>query len=98
MPGVTLETDTAGVDKHILLRGAFGKCAPAVYINGLVMTGRTADGGDPISITADDLDTWIRPGDVTGIEVYAGDTVPPDFQQGMSGCGSILIWTRLGRV
>jgi len=97
LPGVQLDYDTTGVEKQVLMRGAFGKCAPAVYINGLVMTSRTADGGDAISMTADDLDTWIRPGDVIGIEVYAGDTAPIEYQQGMSGCGSILIWTKLGR-
>jgi len=97
VPGATLDYDTTGVDKHLLIRGGTGKCAPALFINGLPMTSRTADGGDAISITADDLDTWIRPADVIGIEVYTGDTAPVEFQQSMSGCGSVLIWTRLGR-
>ena len=45
----------------------------------------------------DDLDTWMRPADVIGIEVYTGDTAPIEFQQALSGCGSVLIWTKLGR-
>lgn len=98
VPGVTLDYDTTGVDKHLLLRGgSTGKCEPALFINGLPMTSRTVDGGDAISITADDLDTWIRPADVIGIEVYTGDTAPIEFQQSLSGCGSVLIWTKLGR-
>ena len=97
VPGVTLDYDTTGVDKHLLIRGATGKCAPALFINGLPMTSRTADGGDAISITADDLDTWMRPADVVGIEVYLGDSAPIEFQQSLSGCGSVLIWTKLGR-
>ncbi|MEO5903618.1 MAG: carboxypeptidase regulatory-like domain-containing protein [Gemmatimonadaceae bacterium] len=98
VPGVVLDYDTTGVEKQLLIRGGTGgKCAPALFINGLPMTSRTADGGDAVSITADDLDTWIRPADVIGIEVYTGETAPIEFQQALSGCGSVLIWTKLGR-
>ena len=31
---------------------------------------------------------------MAGIEVYTGAMVPPEFQPGMIGCGSIVIWTR----
>ena len=76
------------------MRGAFGSCDPAIYINGLPMTSRTARGA-AVTITADDIDAWMRPQDVTGIEIYAGDSAPVEYQQGMSGCGSILIWMKL---
>lgn len=46
------------------------------------------------TLSADEIDTWMRPDDIVGIEVYAGAGMPAQFQQGMSACGSIVIWTR----
>ena len=101
MPGLHMEYDTRALNKRIVMRGAFGACDPSIYINGMSMTDATADstrsGIATVTITADDLDTWMRPNDVTGIEVYSGDNVPPQYQQAMRGCGSILIWTKLRR-
>lgn len=93
MPGIHLE---GTVDKKIVMRGAFGSCDPAIYINGMPMTSRTANGGT-VTISAEDIDAWMRPRDVTGIEIYAGDSAPVEYQQGMSGCGSILFWMKLKR-
>jgi len=93
MPGIHLE---GTVDKKIVMRGAFGPCDPAIYINGMPMTSRTANGGT-VTISAEDIDAWMRPRDVTGIEIYAGDSAPVEYQQGMSGCGSILFWMKLKR-
>ena len=45
-------------------------------------------------MTADELDVWVRPNEVKGIEVYAGIGAPMEYQVGLSGCGSILIWTK----
>jgi hypothetical protein len=62
-------------------------------------------------MTAEDLDNWVRPQEIGGIEIYAGLGAPPQFQaltfltpargdsvsgaaEGMTRCGSILIWTR----
>jgi Carboxypeptidase regulatory-like domain/TonB-dependent Receptor Plug Domain len=91
MPGILLE---GGVEKRIKMRGAFGKCDPAIYINGMPMTSQRANGG-VVTVAVDDIDGWMRPRDVTGIEIYAGDSAPVEYQQGMSGCGSILIWMKL---
>ncbi len=93
VPGVRLEFVTGGVDRRITVRGPFGECEPSIYINGQPMT--TFSGRSVVTLTADDLDTWVRPHDVIGIEVYTGETTPVQYQQGMSGCGSILIWTKL---
>ena len=93
MPGIHVE---GGVERQILMRGAFGKCDPSIYINGMPMTSQRANGG-VVTITVDDLNAWMLPRDVTGIEVYAGDSAPVEYQQGMSGCGSILIWMKLKR-
>lgn len=79
----------AGVQKHgefITVRGAFGECSPALYVNGsyLPAQGRLKD---------DDIDMWVSPKNIIGIEIYF-EPVPPQFQQGLSGCGSIVIWSR----
>ena len=68
----------------ILMRGSTDDwCYPAIYIDGL-----------PMELDADELENWLRPNEVLGIEVYPGITAPPEFQQGMTGCGSILIWRK----
>lgn len=92
MPGVHLQSD--GLDKRILMRGAFGPCEPGIYINGQLMTNRRADDSSAVTLTADDIDTWVRPNNVAGIEIYSESSAPGQFQQGLSGCGSIVIWTK----
>ena len=44
--------------------------------------------------TANDIDGWLQPKDVAGIEIYSEATVPNEFQQMRSGCGSIVIWKK----
>jgi hypothetical protein len=53
-------------------------------------------------LSADDIDTWVKPNEIAGIEVYTGPGVPPQFSAGMGVvglseqvCGSLIIWTRL---
>jgi hypothetical protein len=82
VPGVHVERSPLG-DDVILMRSPFGECAPAVYINGMYM-----------NLGPQDIDDWVRPKEVLGIEVYTGESVPPQFMRGLSGCGSIVIWTR----
>jgi hypothetical protein len=36
----------------------------------------------------------VRPADIAGIEVYAAGQVPAQFQPGLTGCGSIVFWTK----
>ena len=59
-------------------------CSPAIFVDGKNMS----------FMDAADIDDWVSPDGVTGIEVYAGTVVPAQFQVGMKGCGSIAIWTR----
>ena len=67
------------------LRGVFEPwCSPAIFVNGHNMT----------FMSADDLDDYVRPERVAGIEVYTGAVIPPQFQIGLGGCGSIVVWTR----
>jgi hypothetical protein len=70
-------------NSKILMRGSTDDwCYPTIYIDGQPMQ----------DLDADDLDAWFRPDDILGIEVYPGVSAPPQFQQAMTGCGTILIW------
>jgi hypothetical protein len=71
----------------IKLRGAFDDCSPGLYIDGQYVP--PAPGG----LKAADIDMWVNVNQIKGIEVYF-DHVPGQFQQGLSGCGSIVIWTK----
>jgi hypothetical protein len=76
----------------IRMRSAFGSafenasamCSPTVFLDGHHM-------GAALSI--EELDSWVSPSQIAGIEIYH-DVPPPQFQVGLSGCGSIVIWTR----
>ena len=69
----------------LLVRGiATGWCSPAVFVDGLYIRG----------MSADEVDGLAPAHRIAGIELYLGSTVPPQFQQQMTGCGSIVIWTK----
>ena len=75
------------VANGIKIRGPFGDCAPALYINGQYLPApRTG-------FRAADIDMWMSPAEIAGVEIYF-DAVPPEFQQPLSGCGSIVIWKK----
>jgi hypothetical protein len=75
-------------DGTLRMRGVFefgGTCMPDVYIDGHLMRG----------IDSRDLDDFVAPRDIAGIEVYgSGSPKPPQFDSGMSGCGSLVIWQK----
>jgi hypothetical protein len=62
--------------------GGEGRCFPNVFVD-----------GNSIPVAVSDLDGWLRPTDISSIEVYP-DAPPPQFQVALSGCGSIVIWTK----
>lgn len=66
--------------------GNFGvSCTPEVYVDGNYLP----------SITASEIDGLIPVENVAGIEVYsAGSPKPAQFDSGMSGCGSLVIWQK----
>jgi hypothetical protein len=69
----------------LLMRSAFGEsCTPTVYIDGLMMRG----------LSGAEIDVLVRTEDVGAIEVYSESQVPPQFQDGLSGCGSIVLWRK----
>ncbi len=87
VPGMRLEPDPGGGGLRILLRGTAGEpCAPSIYLNGTYMG----------EISADEVDSWVTPKSLTGIEIYPGGTEPPQFSRGLGGggCGSVVIWAK----
>ncbi len=83
LPGIRADSDSEGVK----MRGAFEPwCNASVFIDGQYMP----------FLTVEDIDAWVPPHRVAGIEVYSGTFIPADFQVGLNGCGSIAIWTRRG--
>jgi hypothetical protein len=78
-------TATPECGNKVLVRGnSEGVCAAAIYLDGRRLPG----------ITVDELDQWVHPNEIAGIEIYAGPGTPPEYLEGPRGCGSILIWTR----
>ena len=84
MPGVRLEIGPGGFEKQITINGPFGYCQPSIYLDGFRFD----------NISAGDIDDWASPGRLSGVEIYSEASVPPQYQQGMTGCGTILLWTR----
>ena len=84
VPGLFLDR-TMDAEEKVMMRGLFAdRCEPAIYINGQWMNG----------LTSGDLDGFIRPNDIAGIEVYMAGQVPAQFQPGLGGCGSLVFWTK----
>jgi hypothetical protein len=83
---------------QITLRSMFGgRCIPSVFIDGTYM----------FDLSADDIDGFVSPDEIAGIEIYSGLGVPPQFSAGNYGlgpggrpkepCGAVAIWTKQGR-
>lgn len=84
LPGTRLERDTFGA-RHIYVRSAFGEwCEPSVHIDGLYMW----------NLNADDIDGMVSLRNLKAVEVYTEATTPAEYQRAMTGCGTILIWTK----
>jgi hypothetical protein len=86
MAGMRVERTPEG-GTQIQIRGVFEDwCAPTFYLDGRSLG----------EITAEEVDTWVQPREVAGIEVYVGTGVPPQFSTSMAGpmCGAVVIWTR----
>ena len=76
-----------------------GGCTPTIYLDGATII----DVPDwmPIGSQSDlvvsfefDIDQWVSPEDVAGMEVYTGPAqVPVEFSTVGSECGVVVIWT-----
>lgn len=83
-PGLFLDAPR-GTEQYLQMRGVFTeRCIPSVYLNGAVMN----------NLSATDIDAFVSPPDIIGIEVYSQTQAPAQFQLGMTDCGSVVIWTR----
>lgn len=84
-PGVDVLPVDLGNNK-IMMKGVFSgdMCEPLIYLNGTAMPGATAE----------ELDNFVRPERVIGIEVYSATSMPAQFQSNRTGCGSIVVWAR----
>jgi hypothetical protein len=83
IPGLIFEP--RGASDRFFMRSAFGeRCVPAVFVDGHKME----------NLAANQLDVFVYPHEIAAIEVYSESQAPPQFQAPMSGCGSIVIWTR----
>lgn len=71
-------------DSVLLMRGGgFSPwCRPATFVDGM-----------RIELTGGDLNSWVQPDHITGVEVYAAGQAPVQYQT-LTGCGSVLTWTR----
>lgn len=83
LPGVRVYRQ--GFDKVLLVRGGVEDwCVPSVWV----------DDHYVFNMSGDDVDNWVKPDRVAGIEVYVGISTPAQYQRGLSGCGAIVIWTK----
>jgi hypothetical protein len=95
IPGMRMERE--GLDTRIIMRGLFTEqCAPSVFIDGHLINSVLTRGIDGAADTAAtvDVDDWVRPKEIAGLEVYAAGAVPKEFQTAFDGCGAVLIWSK----
>ena len=72
-------------EARIEMRSVFEeRCVPTFYVNDRQMP----------NLSAGDLDSVVKPGEIRAIEVYSSTNVPAQFQVAMNGCGAIVIWTK----
>jgi hypothetical protein len=85
VPGVSVSPAGFGRGNIMTMRvaGLGGACAPLVFLDGVLMP-------------RDEFpDTYLRPRDVEGIEVYKGGaTTPARFNVMASACCVVVVWTR----
>jgi hypothetical protein len=88
IPGVRIQrSGNPGDPAEIRMRGTFeDDCRPEFFIDN-----RFVGQLDP-----GDLDSFVRPGRIAGIEAYAASMAPAEFNLGMGSahCGVIVIWTK----
>jgi Carboxypeptidase regulatory-like domain len=85
IPGVYVDHDRNGDDILTMNGGGFaGRCRPSVFLNGMSLRG----------LSANDINSAVRPSELIGVEVYArGSSAPAQYTE-QNGCGSVLFWTR----
>lgn len=88
IPGLKIQrTGNPGDPTEILMRGTFeDQCKPEFFLDNRYLG----------QLGPEDLDAFVRPGNIAGIEAYAGSMAPAEFNLGMGSahCGVIVIWTK----
>lgn len=84
IPGVHIACPQTERVCVLLMGRSNNRCGPAYFMDG-------------IPVNSNVLWTTV-PSDVEGIEVYSGPSeTPPELEGLRSGCGAVVIWTRVGR-
>jgi hypothetical protein len=84
IPGAVVSVGNNGRTALRFSRVGSNTCPPLYFVDGMYLAGYSIDD--------------MPPGDVEGVELYAGPAgVPPEFNRAvtMPGCGAVIIWTRL---
>ena len=82
----SLRIEGLGLERRILMRAGdsfFGGCSPAFFLNGIQM---------PAELLVD-LDVFVLPEELQGMEVYRGTNVPGEFRN-FTDCGAVVVWTK----
>ncbi|MBC7843805.1 MAG: TonB-dependent receptor plug domain-containing protein [Gemmatimonadaceae bacterium] len=76
---------TSNGDEALVMRGngLRAQCRASVFLNGMSLN----------DVSASDINGFVRPNDIIGIEVYSATGAPPQYSR-QNGCGSVLIWSR----
>jgi outer membrane cobalamin receptor len=77
--------------RRVLLRNVRGEpCEPDVWIDGVRVS---LSAGGAAGTTLDDL---VSPTEIVAMEIYSSPMRVPSQYASLSGCGSLVIWTRSG--
>ena len=85
-PGLRIVNGGNGQVSLVATRGATGG-------NGCVTV--FMDGAEWKQLDAGDLDSFVRPSEVSAIEVYPSTNVPAQFTTVGSNCAAVVVWTKL---
>jgi hypothetical protein len=85
VPGIRVSSGANGQQSISSTRSATGGGCVTVWV----------DGAQWQSMEAGDLDSFIRPEEVSAVEVYNGISVPPQFVTVGQNCSAVVVWTKL---
>ncbi|MEO8334956.1 MAG: carboxypeptidase regulatory-like domain-containing protein [bacterium] len=85
VPGIRVSSSGNGQASISSTRSATGGGCVTVWV----------DGAQWQSMEAGDLDSFVRPEEVSAVEVYNGISVPPQFVTVGQSCSAVVVWTKL---
>jgi len=85
VPGIRVQSGPNGQQSISSTRSATGGGCVTVWV----------DGAQWQSMEAGDLDAFVRPEEVSAIEVYNGISTPPQFVTVGQNCSAVVVWTKL---